>query len=202
MIRSERLRRFWRSPTWLELMATGVVCWALALVTYRSTAPTAAEVVLSGTTLTVRLAQPLSSHTARLGEVFDALVVSTTTFKGSAIIPAGTRVEARCVAARPEEDGGRPGYLRLTLSGLWDAHGRFYPLETTTLSQSGEESFEAGRGGLSPPATVRGGLPASSGSQQQAARVEWPPEAVISPEVDLTFVLLKPLAVSPGVWAL
>lgn len=192
MIRSGRLRGFWRSPTWLELMATGVVCWALGLITHRSATPTAAEVVLPGTTLTVRLAQPLSSHSARLGEVFDALVVSTTTLQSSAIIPAGTRVEARCVAARPEEDGGRPGYLRLTLSGLWDAHGRFYPLETTTLSQSGEESFEAGKGGLPP----------SSGSQQQAARLEWPPEAVILPEVDLTFVLLKPLAVSPRGWTL
>lgn len=193
MIRSQRLRGFWRSPTWLELMATGFLCWALGLITYRSAVPSPAEVVMPGTTLTVRLAHPLSSHSARLGEVFDALVVSTTTFKGSAIIPAGTRVEARCVAARPEEDGGRPGYVRLTLSGLWDARGRFYTLETTTLSESGDTSVvNKTERETTPPA----------GSQEGLARAEWPPEAVISPEVDLTFVLLKPLAVSPHGWAL
>lgn len=172
--------------TWMRVLGAVVVSWAFALIVFRLAAPAPADLALPGTALTVRLLRPINSHSARVGEPFQAVVVSTTAPKGSATIPTGTVVEGRCVAARPEEDGGKPGYLRLTLSGLWDNQGRYYRLETTALSESGDESLEAGHGAL-------GSAPdAGKGS----AQAEWPPEAVVSPEADLTFVLLKPLAVA------
>ncbi len=180
-------RKLFTNRTGMGILGAVVASWTLGLIAFRLAAPAPVDLALPGTALTVRLLRPINSHSARVGEPFQAVVVSTTTPKGSATIPTGTVVEGRCVAARPEEDGGKPGYLRLTLSGLWDNQGRYYRLETTALSESGDESLEEGHGELG----------ASPGAGKGSAQVEWPPEAVVSPEADLTFVLLKPLAFSP-----
>lgn len=159
----------------------------------RSLAPSSPEVLLPGTALTVRLIRPLTSQNARLGEAFEARVDSAQGINGTSSVPSSFRVEGRCVAVRAGERDGRPGYLRLALSGLWDAQGHFSPLETTTVTLSGSWEGEPGEKSqkTASDVTARASMkdPPSSASQ--------PGEAVVAPEARLTFILLKP-AVLPG----
>ncbi len=165
-----KVRRRWH---WLAHFGAGVLCFLLGLMILRSVAPGSPEVLLPGTALTVRLKHPLTSQNTRLGEVFEAWVDSAHGISGASPLPPSARVEGRCVAVRPGEGDGRPGYLRLVLSGLWDAQGHFAPLETTTVSLSGKG-------------------PAHKAVQSAAANAE----VVVTPDVSLTFVLLKPAVLS------
>src|SRR2546425_10060235 len=88
--------------------------------------------------------RPITSQGARLGDTFEGRVVSVRVGDGAAVVLPGNRVEGRCVAVRPGEGAGRPGYLRLALSGLVDDEGRFYPMEPATFSLSGELSTPHG----------------------------------------------------------
>jgi len=164
-----KIRRRWY---WLAHLGAGALCFLLGLIILRSVAPGSPEVLLPGTALTIRLKHSLTSKNTRLGEVFEAWVDSASGISGASPLPPSARVEGRCVAVRPGEADGRPGYLRLVLSGLWDAQGHFAPLETTTVSLSAK--------GLAHKAA------------QSAANVE----VVVTPDVSLTFVLLKPAVLS------
>ena len=158
-------------------VAAGVLCLLLRLMATGPGAWDKGGVIRPGTILTVQPARPLTSRSARLGDVFQARVVSAQAKDGGAVIPAGALVEGRCVAVRAGEGIAHPGYLRLALSGLEDAEGRFVPLETTTSSQLGNSILQASRGlGDTSPRTSR----ATSN------------DAVVTPESRLTFVLLKP----------
>lgn len=179
---------------WLAWILAGVASTLLlfsGLKKVRSAAPDAAAVIPPGTALTIRLRHPLTSRTARLGDVFEAWVVSTKTPKGTPSIPLGARVEGRCVAAREGEADGRPGYLRLALSGLRDSRGHLTPLETMTFSVWGSRALEAQSESaeLAKPAPqmAREHSSASAGESHQA---------VVTPEASLTFVLLRPVAVA------
>jgi hypothetical protein len=131
---------------------------------------------------------PLNSRTARLGEGFEARVVSIAA-KGAPGIPPGARVEGRRLAVRAGGPEGRPGYLRLTLSGLVDSQGHFFPLETTTVSWWGSRVME-----LSSEPTAflyqesssdrAGPLGIYAGAWKSA-------DVALTPDSVLTFVLLK-----------
>ncbi len=164
-----------RKMGWLltGTLAVGLFGVFLGLVAFGSSLPSPGPEFLPGTAFTVRLVRPVSSENARLGDVFEARLVATDSLKGSPVILPGTRVEGRCVAVRPGESEGRPGYLRLTLAGLRDAAGHFVPLETTTFT-----------------------LSTRNPSVGEAS------EAVATPEKDLTFVLLKSAAAPRYGWAL
>ena len=155
------------------------------------------EVIAPGTALIVRLAQPLSAQSVRLGDVFEAWVVSATAVKGTSSIPPGARVEGRCVAARQGEGDNRPGYLRLALSGLRDSQGRFFPLETTTVSLW-ENMTGFGSNPAQPTGTVRGA--AEVPAQLSAGTGVNSGVAAVRAEGLLTFVLLKPAVVAGHRW--
>ena len=148
------------------------------------------ELIPTGTALTVRLMRPITSQSARLGDTFEGRVVSVRIGDGAAVVLPGNRVEGRCVAVRPGEGAGRPGYLRLALSGLVDDEGRFYPLETTTFSLSGEWSTQPGTRSTQDSRSFK-----SRPVAHQAPAAASSNEAVISPDVNLTFVLFKPAVV-------
>jgi len=150
------------------------------------------EILSPGSALQVRVARPLTSSSLALGDIIEGKVVSLRTSEGETVLLPGTTVRLRCVAVRKAEDNARPGYLRLTITSLANAAGDLRPVQTTTYSQWGEESARGivnRRQGSRTTATEdavtsgRGQIPSGRGS-----------EAVITPEVSLTFVLLKPPA--------
>jgi hypothetical protein len=162
-------------------VAAGVLCLILRLMATGPGAWDKGGVIQPGTILTVQPARPLTSRSARLGDVFQARVVSAQATDGGAVIPAGALVEGRCVAVRAGQGNAHPGYLRLALSGLEDVEGRFVPLETTTSSQLGNSIFEAGRSpGDTSPIEARGKTSRATSN-----------DAVVTPESRLRFVLLK-----------
>jgi len=175
-------------------VVAGVCCFYPGLRLMWSGPPDSTAAIPAGSAITIRLARPLTSQSVRLGEVFEAWAVSTAVVKGGGRIPSGTRLEGRCVAVRQADGVNRPGYLRLALSGLRNAEGRLVPLETTTLSEWGERAVELGRasmgevlGAQTSPFPSRGGaLPRADNSG----------EAVVTPQENLTFVLLKPVVIS------
>lgn len=152
------------------------------------------EIIPRGTVVTVRVAQALTSRSARHGDVFEAYVISTEGMDGAMKIPPGARVEGRCVAVRKGQGEGRPGYLRLALSGFQDADGHLSPLETTTFSQWGKSTVETGRGSTAAPSAERAS--ARTALQVSAKSEGNPDEAVVTPRVALRFVLLKPATVA------
>lgn len=178
-----------RRGTWTAIIAAcalGVVIGFMAV----GPGPFGSTVTVpTGTMLTVRVARPLSSRSVHLGDAFEAQVVSTKTADGKPLLPPGVWVEGRCVAVRPGDSEGRPGYLRLALSGLRDLQGNLAPLETTTFSKWGNGALEiAGDSGNSSAWAVAPGREAGSASTRTANSSE----AVVPPEAPLTFTLLKP----------
>ena len=152
--------------------------------------------VPTGTTLTVRVARPLSSRSVHLGDAFEAQVVSTKTADGEPLLPPGVWVEGRCVAVRPGDNDGHPGYLRIALSGLRDSQGNLAPLETTTFSKWGKGPLEfGGAPGKSGPAKTV--APRASAGPPLVGAGD-PSEAVVTPESPLSFVLVKPAEIKGG----
>jgi hypothetical protein len=185
---SPRLKKARRVIATVAAVAVGVACFFIGMKVLGSGINELKKVIPSGTALTVRLSQPISSDSARLGDVFEARVVSSRGTNGEQVVPAGARVKGRCVAVRPGEGDGRPGYLRLALYGLWDDDGHFFPLETTTYSVSGSwvTNFDrepAGEGMPQNSFTPSQALIPGSGNAS---------EAVVPTTEDLTFVLFKP----------
>ena len=82
-----------------------------------SLVPTSEEIP-AGTSITVRLEQPISSHTAHAGQHFQALVDEAVVVEGRTVLPRGTRVLGTILAARASGRQQGPGYLRVTLSSL------------------------------------------------------------------------------------
>lgn len=143
-----------------------------------------------GTPLIIQVLQPLSSHSARLGDVFEARIVSDIKVEGERVVPSGTRVDGRCVAVRDGDADGRSGYLRVALTGLRDSQGRVAPLETTTVSEWGSAHAES----RVPPSNDSGDL-AAPADREEATPPSVEPhasEAEVQPGALLTFVLLRP----------
>src|SRR5439155_7386496 len=69
----------------------------------------------SGTSVSVRLLQTISSRSAKSGDEFDAELATPVIVDGKTVFPKSARVRGRVVSAR---DSGRlqdPGFLRLSL---------------------------------------------------------------------------------------
>ncbi len=194
----ENFRNWHRGSVWIAVVAVGALLLMLRLMTLGFEALGSPEVIPPGTALTVRLVRPLTSQSARLGDVFEAWVVSARAAKGAPIVPQGAQVEGRCVAVRAGEGVGRPGYLRLALSGLRDPHGHFAPLETTTFSQWGSSAVEFGLESIEVP--VRKAPPPQPETTHLPAPSQGSSDAVVTPEAPLTFVLLKPAEVAGRLW--
>ncbi len=179
-------RRRW---VWTAIVAAAALCLLAGTIAVGPGIFSSTVTVPTGTMLTVRVARPLNSRSVHLGDAFDAQVVSTKTTDGEPLLPPGAWVEGRCVAVRPGDSEGRPGYLRLALSGLRDLQGNLAPLETTTFSKWGSGPLEiAGDSGNNSAWAVAPGREAGSASTRTANSSE----AVVPPEAPLTFTLLKP----------
>ncbi len=97
--------------------------------------PSAAPEVLSvptGTLVSVRLQQTVSSSSARPGEEFAAVLDEPLVSEGKTIAPRGATVTGRVVAARQSGRLHNSGYLRLALVSV-EVNGKAVPLHTSSV---------------------------------------------------------------------
>jgi len=71
----------------------------------------------SGTVITVRLDQTLSSEHARRGQHWIGVIASPVVVNTHLLVPKGSRVEGEVVSVRPASDG-TPGIVHLTASSV------------------------------------------------------------------------------------
>jgi hypothetical protein len=92
--------------------------------------------VPSGTSISVRLQNGISSATAVPGQHFDAVLQAPLTVNGKTIAPRGAAVVGRVVSVRRSGRLHKPGYLKLALASV-EMNGRQVPVETSTVSAQG-----------------------------------------------------------------
>jgi hypothetical protein len=92
--------------------------------------------VPAGTPLTVRMRSALSSATSQSGDNFDAVLDEPITVEGQVIVPRGSAVAGRVVAARASTGPTEAGYLRLSLTAI-TLHGHLLPVETSSVFLKG-----------------------------------------------------------------
>ena len=106
--------------------------------TSSASAPALAPLIIpAGTSITIRLQQPLSSASAVPGERFQAVLEEPLVAGDQVVVPAGTPVEGHVVSARHSGRLHHPGQLGLTLDSLIvDQHT--IPLATSQVAAHGK----------------------------------------------------------------
>lgn len=99
-------------------------------------AATEAPTVPTGTLVSVRLQQTVSSASARPGEEFAAVLDEPLVSEGKTIAPRGATVTGRVVAARQSGRLHNSGYLRLALVSV-DVAGKAVPVHTSSVFAMG-----------------------------------------------------------------
>lgn len=75
----------------------------------------AAPEIPAGTSMVLRLQQPLSSADCHIGDIFKASLEEPLVIQDHTLAPKGSAVTGTVISARPAGSSG-PGYLRLTLA--------------------------------------------------------------------------------------
>ena len=114
---------------------------------YIGTAPGTRKVVIpTGTTLHVRLAQPLSTKKNKTGQAFEAILDQDLTANGQTVLPRGTRIVGRL--SEVEQSGRVSGLAKMVLT-LTTIHleTQAMAIETTavTLEAEGSKGRDARR---------------------------------------------------------
>jgi hypothetical protein len=168
------------------------------------------EVVIpSGTAITVRLQNAVSSATSRPGDQFEATLDQPITVDGQTVAPEGTHVIGRVVAARRSGRLTHPGYLRIALSSV-DVNGKAIPIQSSSVMVAGASHKRrnlawigggAGGGALI-GAIASGGTGALIGSAigaaggTSAAYATGKKDVGFGPERRLTFRLTRPATIA------
>jgi len=92
-------------------------------------------VVPSGTTLTVRLSQGLSSKTSQTGQAFLATLAQPVSVAGNTAIPAGSTVSGTVVTAKSKGKIKGEGELSLALTSI-TVKGQTYDIHTGVMEQT------------------------------------------------------------------
>ena len=71
-----------------------------------------------GTSLAVRLTQPISSASAHAGDSFDALLEDPIVIADQTLLPRGARIKGRVLDAKASSGPNDPGYLRIVLVSI------------------------------------------------------------------------------------
>ena len=168
------------------------------------------EVVIpSGTAITVRLQNAVSSATSRPGDVFEATLDQPIVVNGQAVAPEGTHVLGRVVAARHSGRLMHPAYLRIALSSV-NLNGKAVPIQSSSVIVAGASHKRrnlawigggAGGGALI-GAIASGGTGALIGSAigatagTSAAYATGKKDVGFGPERRLTFQLTRPATIA------
>lgn len=104
--------------------------------------PPAETSVAAGTPVTLMIKQPVSSRTAKRGDLFEIELASSITVGSVTILPAGTKGVAQVVHASPKGFGGSAGELIVAARYL-EAEGRRVALRKTKFSSAGVDNAGA-----------------------------------------------------------
>lgn len=85
-----------------------------------------------GTSLTVRLAQPISSASTRPGESIDCSLDDPIVIDEQTLIPRGSQIKGRVLDAKPSSGIDDPGYLRIALVSV-DVRGAILPIDSSSI---------------------------------------------------------------------
>lgn len=96
----------------------------------------AASKIPSGTPITVRLQNTLSSAAASAGNTFSATVDVPVVVEGQTVVPLGTVAIGRVLAAKTSGRLQDPGYLRIALVSM-QLDGKDVPIETSSIFAKG-----------------------------------------------------------------
>lgn len=164
----------------------------------------------SGTTLAIRLVDPIDSETAAQGQTFHATLNSPLAVDGDTAIPAGYNVEGHVVTVQSAGKFAGQSLLVLQLDRI-SAAGKFYNIQTDQYKKQGSsrgkntvEKVGAGAGigaligalagggkGAAIGAAAGGGLGAGAQTVTHSQQIKLPSETV------LNFTLQAPLTVVP-----
>lgn len=168
------------------------------------------EVVIpSGTAITVRLQNAVSSATSSPGDQFAAVLDQPIVVDGETVAATGAEVTGRVVAARRSGRLTHPGYLRIALASL-TVNGKNIPVQSSSVMVAGASHKKrnlawigggAGGGALI-GAIATGGTGALIGSAigaaggTTAAYATGKKEVGFGPERRLTFRLTRPATIA------
>lgn len=93
-------------------------------------------VIPSGTAITVRLQNAVSSATSAPGDQFAAVLDQPLVVDGETIAPTGAQVTGRVVAARRSGRLTHPGYLRIALASM-TVNGKTIPVQSSSVMVAG-----------------------------------------------------------------
>jgi len=94
------------------------------------------EVIPSGTAITVRLENAVSSATSSPGDQFEATLDQPVVIDGQTIAPEGAHLTGRVVAARHSGRLMHPGYLRIALASM-TLNGKTIPVQSSSVMVAG-----------------------------------------------------------------
>ena len=98
--------------------------------------------VAAGTSVTLRILEPVTSRTAKRGDYFKFELVNDLRSGGNIVIPAGTAGVGQVVHAAPKGFGGRAGELIVAARCLETKNGRVI-LRKTKFSEAGSDNVGA-----------------------------------------------------------
>jgi hypothetical protein len=88
--------------------------------------------VPEGTSLTVRLTQPISSASARAGDSLDCSLEDPIVLDEQTLIPRGSLIKGRILDAKASSGADDPGYLRIALVSI-DVRGAILPIDSSSI---------------------------------------------------------------------
>jgi hypothetical protein len=160
----------------------------------------------AGTPIVVRLLQPLSSATARAGQVFAGVVEEEVSLDGQVLMERGTAVRGRVVESSPRRSSHAPGYLRLSLTEV-SMDGKPLPVRTYSSFFKGAGSAHRSVAGpflgerLVANTAVLSGMPGADVEEDDGPEITVVPKAAdaqLGVERRLVFHLLEPLSLFPN----
>jgi hypothetical protein len=167
-------------------------------------------VVPAGTTLTVKVAQSLSSKTSQAGETFTATLAQPVAVSGRTAIPSGVDATGTVINAKAKGKIKGEGELSLALNSL-TIRGKSYPIKTGTLDSTvkgkGKRTAATTGGGAAGGALIGGlagggkgagiGALVGAGAGLVGGALTGNKQVEIPAESALTFTLTEPLTLPP-----
>ena len=95
-------------------------------------------VLMPGTRISVALRQTVATATAKAGDHIEGELARDITMNGRTVVPRGSKVEGRVVAATPSGTLTQPAALDFTMTELTPPGGPPIPIVTSHYSRKGE----------------------------------------------------------------
>lgn len=165
----------------------------------------------SGTGLTIRLNEELSSEKAQVGDVFHGSISTPVTIDNETVIPTSADVEGRVVEVKSAGRFAGQSVLTIELTRLL-MNGKSYNLQTDRWTKSGSgrgKSTAAKVGGGAAAGAILGGIfgggkgaaigaAAGAGAGTGVSAINKGQQIVLKPETLLNFQMENSITVTPG----